>query len=84
MVGRKLEIKTQPHPDLVPAAVKAKSWTIIVVEFPIVSRLPLSEGFSLSTEDRMKGKKGMESEVARSRRQSAEKEMQNGGSAGRP
>ena len=49
----RLEIKIQPRPDLLLAAIKAKSPTIIVVEFPIVSRLPLSEGFSLSVESRI-------------------------------
>lgn len=50
---QRLEIKIQPRSDLLLIAIKAKSLAIIVVAFPIVSRLLLSEGFSLSEEGRI-------------------------------
>lgn len=85
-LAERLEIKIQPRPDLLLTTIKAKSPTIIVVEFPIVSRLPLSEGFSLSEEGRMKGekKKGKEREKEEKRSRTVEtakrtEEMQKGG-----
>lgn len=77
MSEQRLEIKIQPRSDLLLIAIKAKSLAIIVVAFPIVSRLLLSEGFSLSEEGRIeKGRDVQNRRKERKREREGTKEKQ--------